>query len=1084
MELLSPELKRLVFLFEIGAWLHDLGKMHRNFQDHEYILRQQRDGLRDQTAPGTWAFYTELFYLHAPFGKLYDGATLPAGHSFVAWASDVDTPLHVIERHGEARHQQRGWVQTAILADAATSGDDRRLEGKPALMGPHQQPLGNLTFVADAFGAERRIPLDLLDTLRRGTNLYEPGTLYGALRDLEGTPLVRALQAVVAQLKACNVPVDPNFQDQVAQVLQAAPVEHIVALREEVVNALDCFFRQHSRYDEDPEQNGRPIAATWRPVNDITLWDHSRAVAAWAKCFIAHVALGDLLPVWNLTSNQWQASNLLDELNVYVALAGIKLNVREWLRTAHNSGDLAGRRIVAEKARKALVRLFENDLAVGNCLYQDDHRLVFLLPNQLRDDKRRRADVQGAVDECLRKVWQQEVGDDKVVGLMATTVAVPTRTVSEQLPGLLNELSVASTSLPFPSQTALNKLWEAAKASGDSHELCPVCRQRPMKVRRPTAPVREEYRQTCHTCSILREKGYHQREERIGQTDVGTVWTGQVADHPGEPEKRRLALLLLHVPLHGWLDGSLIHAQQFWYQPPDPSDPDQGELYQKALAERPPRKTPSYERLSRVLNNVSEWIGEVRQLCVDHLRPRAGVGLLFHVPGFPGPEDFYEVEFPSLLPGKRLPCLNYPAPQSYEFSLADALPLEAIVPLKEEERTSENLQGRLEIVQEGLLQLEEVKIYPEGSREPLLAPNGTSAWKIDPVPGAKVGPKEVNLYLPYTEILRTPQTLALLVPADAAWDLAVQIEQDFHRRFPKATGKLAPCLGLLYAGHKFPLYVLLDTMYDLLADFDRPEHFWERARVTQTRSFDNPACPGKGILSVQDPVFAVRRDLEIDGRLRDHNTGDLRAIAPFDRYYTRYLVVGCQDGFPPYCQEDVEVPGQGKVACTVVPFERVEEDEKSQNGQLPDGRTVQEGDELLLTFGRLEFRRLTAASQRFATPEELYYTGKPPRFDDLAAFARMWELLHAAGLTRTQLRGLHALLDTKAQEWGLASEEYRQLAKMALQDTLPSSGPRRLPDEDFQFLLARALNGQFFDFVNFFETVARRDWEERKRRDT
>jgi hypothetical protein len=96
---------------------------------------------------------------------------------------------------------------------------------------------------------------------------------------------------------------------------------------------------------------------------------------------------------------------------------------------------------------------------------------------------------------------------------------------------------------------------------------------------------------------------------------------------------------------------------------------------------------------------------------------------------------------------------------------------------------------------------------------------------------------------------------------------------------------------------------------------------------------------------------------------------------------------------------------------------------------------LQEGDELALNIGQFAYRRLTAASQRFALPEELYFTGKTPRFADLAVFDRMWQLLHIAGLTHTQLRGLHSLLEAKSQEWGVRPA-YAELAELALRNAL------------------------------------------------
>ena len=92
---------------------------------------------------------------------------------------------------------------------------------------------------------------------------------------------------------------------------------------------------------------------------------------------------------------------------------------------------------------------------------------------------------------------------------------------------------------------------------------------------------------------------------------------------------------------------------------------------------------------------------------------------------------------------------------------------------------------------------------------------------------------DVESYAPYQVITRSPNLLLAMVPADRALEIAQQIQSAYAAEFSKVQGRLPFHVGLAFMDAHYPMFAALDTARRLAETFDTLGNRWMEAQIRQ-----------------------------------------------------------------------------------------------------------------------------------------------------------------------------------------------------------------------------------------------------------
>jgi len=307
----------LILLAEIGALIHDLGKLGK-----EFIIKQSSECYKNNKA------FPECGFDHEQILKASPGfvdSTLVKLLTDQAWRPRLrvdsitqlrQTPEHLghyLSGHSVRLDSGVGLLALITRCDQVDSGVD-----KGALQNSAKQRW-DATFGATAFGYEAR-PLSV------GSG--EDGLK--VLRDELTKALTEALSQVLDS--------------------KASPAQ----VRSRVLVSVESAFR-------------RALGETRRGANDVTLWDHACSVASLHKAALAQILLEKQWPS-NLRQLRWRV--------LRIAFDGF-----QFLERAHHIPDLLGRLQAIQEALDGVRMLLEVTLPLGNEIYRDENGSAFIVPD-------------------------------------------------------------------------------------------------------------------------------------------------------------------------------------------------------------------------------------------------------------------------------------------------------------------------------------------------------------------------------------------------------------------------------------------------------------------------------------------------------------------------------------------------------------------------------------------------------------------------------------------------------------------------------------------------------------------------------
>lgn len=542
-----------ILLAEIGALIHDLGKLSAEFirshaedyegpkWEHELILRLRTEELQ-RLAPepfdeleAIWALLQNtlgnLSRLRQDFEELYARAKLPLPDRFGRFLGKIKglSP----QDSERLREKVKAYTAEKEIAPDFIPDDLRRLAlwSWPLLDG---EEISIACFIEEHG--------DPIETERKAIRLFKPPGCDGVdsavdkgdAKDRQS--LSQTYIATAFGYEGERVPVGPGedrlkpLREELAATLvetlgkvqrgEAKPAK----VRDEIFEAAEPAFRH-------------ALGETRRGANDVTLWDHAYSVASLYKAALARV----LVEGWVEPKEvRWQL--------LYIAFDGLG-----FLAQAHRVGDLLGRQRILDDAMNAVKTFIEVELPLGNEVYRDENGIAFVLPWFEQEENRQ------ALEEKLKREIEGrflEATDGELVpkphfGEWAGDLSKKREKALLELSKLLGK-----PRLQRPTSEMVRRItedWEKAPPS----ERCPICGLRPKR----------EAERACEVCEERRER----RARDWCRSPERTIWIDEVVDDNGW-----VALMVGRFDLTRWLNGEFV--QTLLVAPGKPKNPSPARL--------------------------------------------------------------------------------------------------------------------------------------------------------------------------------------------------------------------------------------------------------------------------------------------------------------------------------------------------------------------------------------------------------------------------------------------------------------------------------------------------------------------------
>lgn len=288
------------------------------------------------------------------------------------------------------------------------------------------------------------------------------------------------------------------------------------------------------------------VGDTRRPINEITLWDISSAVAAFYKAIAAKSILDRACPTRR--NLEWRV--------LRVAANGL-----DFYSQALRLPDLLIRRKLFHSALDDVRRLLEEDFPLGNEVYRDETGSAFIVPALDGDD-----DAATKLRQLIEGRVKCEFENSAIGGEV-----VPHLTISKPHPQGLTLAETLKDDAPlFQDQKRVGSWWQTTA------DVCPVCGLRPQ------GPSNKSLkRKVCDVCEQRREDRSIEWAKKLD----ATIWIDEVADIYS-----RLALVVGQFAIDDWLkpDGMI---KTLLVKPVTAGS---------SVATNPPTKNVSFARLQRV----------------------------------------------------------------------------------------------------------------------------------------------------------------------------------------------------------------------------------------------------------------------------------------------------------------------------------------------------------------------------------------------------------------------------------------------------------------------------------------------------
>ncbi|MBC7107313.1 MAG: CRISPR-associated protein Csx11 [Methanomassiliicoccales archaeon] len=822
-----------------------------------------------------------------------------------------------------------------------------------------------------------------------------------------------------------------NLQNELIRLFNVYDNEYfnLECLRRDIIRALESSF-------------SHCLGETRIPSNDVTLFDHSFSTASLFKSLLCAITPGEKV---NAKNAQWR-------------LFGCRWNGIEFINKGRKAEDILKRSEIIESIRGELKKKFEDEIPIGNAIYEDLDGIFFTFPAM--DDS--------GMTEKLAKTCAEEALT--IIKTQSGEEIWPFFLLSEQsktLTILAKELKIASEKMNFPKlnpiliirrneeQKELVKELDFSVNSGDlrkgtvdetEKDICPVCRLR-------TKRTIEE------RCAICEERRKGRLQNWIEDREK-TIWIDEVAD-----KNNRIALISLYFNISMWQDGTMvgtIFSQSFedWYNGMKDEKTTPQLLREAGVKNeiRPDKKSVyellhncvdgsqecSDDRAATILNTFFEEVSILKnyQNHLNNIKERIGKDKInekdlatYLFTQNPSPARLYRIwketeEFFEVL-------LQEISQKIYSHSWKRiAFVIEDSQFIKKPNENSVCIGGIEGLEPKDILlfydsdgqfyTIESLGKYKYGGLEGVKAVRDALTEKglnrlvlesdqsIDLLKNsAKPKNQEFEEYYPFIVLMKSPLSMRFLVPASDSMKIICLIADLYAQRFQKVIGKLPLYVGLLVAKRKFPLYALLEASERLFRD----EKFREQVMMSPWW------LSGKEFANDYFAYYPVRKT----SMEKRYTLDDLETLA-YDKTYALY-------------------PGYFDF-------------------------------ELLLSTA--DVRNITYENGRRAGEDYKLFSRRPYYFHEIQDIKRLWDILNN-NLSSTQINFIEESLTGKLRDWKNLEDSnkmivFRKFAEVVLKDAFGKKW-KEFDEVTRCFVVRSAIDGLLLDTIDLFKHTVKEGGE-------
>jgi len=761
------------------------------------------------------------------------------------------------------------------------------------------------------------------------------------------------------------------------------------------------------------------LGETRIPANDVTLWDHSYSTASLFKSILAAIVCGANMDSQNLN---WR-------------IFGICWDGMEFINRGRKIAEIQARSEVIENIKRELKKKFENEIPVGNVIYEDTNGIYFTFPNLDNKSKELAKECAKEALEIIYKISDSELWPFFTLSKVSKTMTI----ISGELKFAIDKRKIPKMTPTLFIEGEPKEFFDNPEflKPKDKQDVCPVCKIR-------AKSIDDEM---CKIC-------WNRREGRLNEwlsKEETTIWIDEVADI-----NNRISLISLNFNLDRWLDGTMIgtiYSQSF-------EDWINGDRYNNKTVSNILRdkNIKQGKHLYENAFNIAKWIvnnptkTEIKPLleCFmedgnadnipDEIKNDANKILSWFFAQNPSParlyriwretEEFFDFVIKTI---KGKIYSNKWKRIKFFVNYAD---------LKAKSRTNKKIEDTPYIIQIKGLKPESLFIFHAKNGE-FYTIESLEKFKFDNKTGEEAVKKALkqgldylafedkpdeNLlqdkvdidksiitqeYYPLIEINKSSLSLRLVAPAKDSIKIIESITKLFNERFEKVIGKLPLNVKLLVTKRKFPLYILLDA--------------------------ENRMLEGEGFKKqvLMNPWW------DVNGMRND-------------KYYGFY------------------------------PRKKIGENEKYT---LDDLSNISKGKLFSLYPGYFDFDLLLGTTDRY----KIHYNGKkrtdedyklltarPYYFYQISNMLELWDVL--SNLSSSQVNFIEEMLTSKLRGWRNVEEGdkqniLRKFVKAILKDAFGDKWDK-LRDETRYLLTYSTINKLLYDTIIFFRHVIKKEVDE------
>jgi hypothetical protein len=618
-------------------------------------------------------------------------------------------------------------------------------------------------------------------------------------------------------------------------------IEVSTKLKEEVSNVLESLKKQ-SHIEGFREISNQGNINRYHVL--ISIEDKERKNGHWLKKEIS-----------NRGKVRYNDIRCISRGNMTKVLA-IQFKGREFITDVYRFPDFDGRKIVIRRIQRRLKDLIEFEIPLGNCVYEDVDGLFFLVPYIEKEV------VEGVVKEIIR---------DETCGLLPYSVEIKQCTTDK---GVLRIGKVISAlRKEFEDKVYIENKespeWIKEWSSIDDKEVCQVCQKMPAtkkdyyedrlcdwcyNTRSPKVYIKDERLDGLfEDCLVVFKRGnrgvnfiydpdngewrhfeiqvnglpreYEAFAERMeggiykftfkDREGVGEVveklknegYDISVTGFPTAPDEAKYIDEVMDIENRYALIIGRLHPAQKWLD---------GEYIETTFSLNKKPKPPSPSRMMRVIEEFNQFIEEAKGVSEGIIEE--------------GKRLYFEARVD---PKIRFGFIE----ADWKDNLMDKILEEKGIEDKERKRLLSRIMhtNRLEVAIRDNKYLETTEFFPpsEGIEtdgvireyiERYTKDNGKFIFREEgEEKKIKVSPSEF-CSVPYKrikEVYHTPDEFIFLVPRDHALNVVEVFRKRFQEGFAKVLGRLSLRIGVVFAQHKFPLYLVFDAGKRLKQKFDQ-----------------------------------------------------------------------------------------------------------------------------------------------------------------------------------------------------------------------------------------------------------------------